>query len=353
MESDPGAFDLGELKHLARALPGLTYVVQLFPTYQFLHLSGTLMKHTASPNGVLGSGHRETVMGNLIYRDDMPIFRNKIKKLSREYPTQLHTVEYRVNTSDSALFWVQDQFVGIWDEDGILVGMEGYISEIPASTMSSQLLSHLRAYRDAINVNSISSMTDAKGIITFVNKNFCEVSQYPEAELLNRNHNIIASGHHPRSFFRELWRTISSGKVWHGEIRNKAKDGSLYWVDTVIIPIYDEHRHIVNYLSLHTLITDRKNSEHNTDRHISMLENIAHTVTHGFRAPVCSILGLTGIIAQPEIYSNKEYLDQAMEHLRSAAGELDKFTRELSLKLEQIESELRNTPPRHGSDPRR
>lgn len=106
--------------------------------------------------------------------------------------------------------------------------------------------------------HSIVAVTDPEGTITYANKKFCELSKYTEDELLGQNHRILKSDEHSDEFFTKMWDTISSGKVWEGEIKNRAKDGSFYWLKSTIIPVNDSNGNIQNFVAIRTDITKEK-----------------------------------------------------------------------------------------------
>ncbi len=119
-------------------------------------------------------------------------------------------------------------------------------------------LSKLNLQKYAIDEHAIVSIADRRGIITYVNNKFCAISHYSSEELIGHNHNILNSGYHTKEFFRELWATISGGKVWSGEIRNRGKNGALYWVQSTIVPHLDAAGRVTEYISIRTDITEQK-----------------------------------------------------------------------------------------------
>jgi len=132
----------------------------------------------------------------------------------------------------------------------------------------------LAGFESAVSEAAIIATTDVSGKIESVNENLIRISKYSREELIGQDHRILNSGYHPKEFIRNLWTTIANGKVWRGEIRNKAKDGSIYWVDTTISPIFNERGKPVKYVAVRFDITQRKELELATSKRATQVETL-------------------------------------------------------------------------------
>lgn len=162
------------------------------------------------------------------------------------------------------------------------------------------LLEELEMLKETLDTSSIVAFTDIAGNITHVNDNFCTISGYSREELLGKNHRVVNSGLHPPEFFRDLWKTISSGKVWRGEIRNRKKDGSYYWVDSTIVPFTKTGPYQSRYVAIRNDITERKRIEERlTDERaralysekMASLGELAAGIGHELGNPIAAIQG--------------------------------------------------------------
>ena len=174
---------------------------------------------------------------------------------------------------------------------------EQYAADQAARELSIRQLEEMQ---QALDQAAIVAATDQHGTITYVNQKFCEISRYSREELIGQNHRIINSGYHPKAFFHDLWSTIARGRVWRGEIRNRAKDGTLYWVDTTIVPFLDARGRPRQYLAIRSDITQRKAAEAKLAEQsaLAQLGRLAAVVAHEVRNPLAGVRGTLQVLRE-------------------------------------------------------
>ncbi|MBI3509275.1 MAG: PAS domain-containing protein [Bacteroidetes bacterium] len=194
---------------------------------------------------------------------------------------------------------------------------------------SLEILKNLRALDRAVDSSMICSITDINGIIIYANELFCSTTKFTREELIGKDHNILNSGFHPPEFFIEMWNSLRSGKIWHGEIRNRAKDGSFFWVDTMIIPVVDHSGSIARFLFLRQLINDKKQMEMEREQYLRSLEDMITMISHRVRAPISTIKGLVSDYLKNMHQLSPKEQEKIFSYLKNASDDLEQFTQEL------------------------
>ncbi len=180
-------------------------------------------------------------------------------------------------------------------------------------------LNSIESHKFALDQHSVVAVTDPNGIITYANDKFCQISGYSREELLGQDHRIINSKYHSKSFMNNMWKTISSGEVWHGEFRNRKKDGEIYWVDSTLVAFKDEAGEIIQYVAIRTDITQQKTTEKSLetksidlkisldqlkDVNLQLITSNKHqsrfisSMSHELRTPLNGILGFSSLLEE-------------------------------------------------------
>jgi PAS domain S-box-containing protein len=288
---------------------------------------------------------------------------------------RFETEGWRVR-KDGSVYWANIVFTALKNDTGDIIGFGKVIHDLTRQRKTEEQIKELNKelesrlqqsqtevsdYKHALDESAIVAITDQKGIIKHVNDNFCKISKYSKEELTGQDHRIINSGYHSKEFIRNIWVTIANGRIWRGELRNRAKDGTIYWVDTTIVPFLNEQGKPYQYLAIRSDITQRKLAEEkllkiNEELEIKVKERtleLTHALerekelnemksrfvsiaSHEFRTPLSAILSSTSLVEHytkpDQEEKRKKHVDRIKSSVRNLTSILDDF-----LSLEKLE----------------
>ncbi|MDH5599193.1 MAG: PAS domain-containing protein, partial [Cyclobacteriaceae bacterium] len=220
---------------------------------------------------------------------------------------QVWRSEIRNKAKDGSIYWVDTTIIPFNNESG---RPEKYIAirfDITKKKIKElelkEALKEVSNYKFALDQSAIVAITDLKGDIEYVNDTFCRISKYSRVELVGQNQRIVSSGYHSSEFWKEMWNTIGNGNVWRNEIRNRAKDGSIYWVDTTIIPFKNDKGRPDKYIAIRFDITEKKKRDEELANYRSQLEQanealskFSYTAAHDMKSPLNIATGFINLI---------------------------------------------------------
>ncbi|MBF0247185.1 MAG: PAS domain S-box protein, partial [Alphaproteobacteria bacterium] len=213
-----------------------------------------------------------------------PLFtrmRENANRLFFESQRQLRDIKAEIEQQDT---FYQSLQVALSVAVVLAVLVFGYrlLSQVATANRDLHALARdLEFQKFALDQHAIVSSTDVDGKILYANDKFCEISGYSREEMLGHTHSIVKSGDHPSTFYRDMWDTISSGKVWHGEVKNKSRHGNHYWVSATIVPFLDETGKPFRYISIRTDITERKRMEEDMQDANRFLQSLTDAMGEG------------------------------------------------------------------------
>jgi PAS domain S-box-containing protein len=358
------AYELSGYRAKMRRYTAISALVLVFSVLATLLISARLMKAITAPILALAgvatrvTQEKDYTLRAVAYRDD------EVAKLVDSFNEMLGRVQER----DTALQEAKDDLEH--RVEARTAELQREVEErIQAEEQLQKSLKELEDLKFALDQHCIVARTDARGVITSVNAKFCTVSKYAPEELIGQTHKIVNSRHHAKEFFDELWRTISSGQTWRGEIKNLAKDGTPYWVDTTIVPFRGANGRPFQYIAIRMDITNLKRIEEELRGAKDVAEQASRAkseflanMSHEIRTPLNGIMGMTDLTLDTQLTpEQRDYLETVknssdslltvindiLDFSKIEAGKLDLESAEFDLR-EVMESTLKTLAVRAG-----
>lgn len=274
------------------------------------------------------NGSLESSIERIFISKDSQILKKKFYSCIEDYKT--FSITAHLKTKSSKIIKVIVTAVPLVKE-GNIISIVG--SFHPQFTPHKKDLA-LHEYKLILDKFAVVAQTDTRGKITYCNDNFCKISNYSQAELLGSDHRIVNSGYHPKTFFKEMWTTITSGQTWSGEVCNRARSGELYWVHTYITPLYDNHL-ITAFLTIRFDITEKKVLAEQINKqtqerlqfsaHLATLAELSVSIAHEVNNPLAVIDAMNTHLRKKN--PTNPPIQQATQKIQRAVSRIAKITK--------------------------
>ncbi len=310
------------LSTLMSNLPGMAYRCMNDKNWTMEFVSDGCLELTGYKSSDL-LGNRKISYNNLIHPEDQSNVWNMVQDgVSRHQP---FIMIYRINTKNGKQKWVWEQGIGIYSNEGNLIALEGFISNITDQKLAEE---ELRKFSRSVEQSpTIVVITKLNGNIEYINPKFTRVTGYLPEEVLNKNPRILKSGKTPAETYTTLWQTITAGKEWSGEFINKRKNGEIYWESANIFPLKDDKGVITHFIAMKEDITTRKkmeqdliNAKEKAEESDKLKSAFLANMSHEIRTPMNAIIGFSQLLSEPD--TTPEEQNHYISLIQKSGGDL-------------------------------
>jgi PAS domain S-box-containing protein len=268
---------------------------------------------------------------NFYHPDDRAKIQNAVQHCLEN--GEEYNLNLRIINRANEVIWVNTRGEPLKNKAGKIVKIYGTFQDI-TQTLADQKLAH--TYQSILDSFAIVAKTDKFGEITYVNEQFCQISGYTRSELIGKHHSLLNSGVHPVEFWQNFWQTIQSGKTWRQDVCNRAKDGSLYWVDTFVSPLFDSNQNIDGFMAVRIEITEKKLLESQVEvereratihAQLASIGEMSAGIAHEINNPLSVLKGMADLL--PRKVESKEGILSVQASLHRAIDRITKIVKGL------------------------